>query len=116
MVKKWQIYFLDLDPTKGSEQKGKRPVLVISNDAVNAALPVFTCIPFSSVKPEMKIYPTEVFVSKNESGLSRDSVVMLQQIRTVSSARIIGDAIGEVTSDDLRQKINHALMRYFDLI
>ena len=115
MVKKWKIYFLDLDPTKGSEQRGKRPVLAISNDAVNTALPVFTCIPFSSVKPETKIYPTEVYVPAAVSGLSRDSVVMLQQIRTVSTSRVIGDAIGEIKDPALRQEINHALMLYFDL-
>lgn len=115
MVKKWNIYFLDLDPIKGSEQRGKRPVLAISNDAVNAALPVFTCLPFSSVKPGMKIYPTEVYISASDSGLSRDSVVMLHQIRTVSTSRIIGDAIGEIKDTALRQQINRALTQYFDL-
>ena len=88
MVRKWDIYFLDLDPTRGSEQKGTRPILVISNDAVNSNLPIFTCIPFSSVKPGAKIYPTEVYISAEESGLPKDSVLMLQQIRTVSASRI----------------------------
>ena len=51
MVKKWDIWFLNPDPVQGSEQRGIRPVLVISNDAVNDNLTIFTCIPFSSVKP-----------------------------------------------------------------
>lgn len=115
MVKKWEIYFLDLDPTKGSEQRGTRPILVISNDAVNANLPVFTCIPFSSVKPGAKIYPTEVFMSTSESGLPKDSVLMLQQIRTVSNSRILGNKVSEITDESLKQKINNALIMYFEL-
>ena len=50
MVKKWEIWFLNLDPTTGSKQRRIRPVLVISNDAVNDNLTIFTCIPFSSYK------------------------------------------------------------------
>jgi mRNA interferase MazF len=115
MVKKWEIYYLDLDPTKGSEQKGTRPILVISNDAVNSNLPVFTCIPFSSVKPGAKIYPTEVFLSTEDSGLPKDSVLMLQQIRTVSIDRIYGNRIGEIKDEEIKAKINQALTLYFEL-
>lgn len=115
MVRKWDIYFLDLDPTKGSEQRGTRPILVISNDAVNSNLPVFTCIPFSSVKQGDKIYPTEVFLSAAQSGLPKDSVLMLQQIRTVSTSRISGNKIGAINDPVLREKINQALKLYFEL-
>jgi len=115
MVKKWEIYYLDLDPTKGSEQKGTRPILVISNDAVNSNLPVLTCIPFSSVKPGAKIYPTEVFLSTEDSGLPKDSVLMLQQIRTVSIDRISGNRIGEIKDEEIKAKINQALILYFEL-
>ena len=115
MVKKWDVWFLDLDPTKGSEQQGKRPVLVISNNAVNDNLPVFTCIPFSSVKPDTKIYPTEVFVSTEDSGLPRDSVLMLQQIRTVSIDRLYGTKVSSITNSEIIKKINSALIAYFEL-
>ncbi len=115
MVKKWEIYYLDLDPTTGSEQKGKRPVLVISNDAVNNCLPVFTCIPFSSVKSGDKIYPTEVFIALKDSGLPKDSVLMLQQIRTVSINRIFGNKIGEIQNEPMKDKIKQALIAYFEL-
>ena len=115
MVKKWDIYYLNLDPTQGREQRGTRPVLVISNDAVNKNLPVFTCIPFSSVKPGAKVYPTEVFLTATESGLSKDSVLMLQQIRTVSSSRIFGDKVSEIKDFTLKIKINQALLMYFEL-
>ncbi len=116
MVKKWDIYFLNLNPTKGSEQRGTRPVLVVSNDAVNKNLPIFTCIPFSSVKEGAKIYPTEVFLSKETSGLTKDSVLMIQQIRTVSRERISGsDKVSEIKNPETQSKINHAIMEYFEL-
>ncbi|HCA30605.1 MAG TPA: MazF family transcriptional regulator [Ruminococcaceae bacterium] len=115
MVKKWEIYYVDLNPTKGSEQKGIRPILVMSNNAVNDNLPVFTCIPFSSLKAGSKIYPTEVFLSVKDSGLPKDSVLMLQQIRTISIDRLSGDKIGEIKDDEIKSKIKQALFTYFEL-
>ena len=114
MVKKWDIWFLNPDPVQGSEQRGIRPVLVISNDAVNDNLTIFTCIPFSSVKPGAKIYPTEVFLSASESGLPRDSVLMLQQIRTVSEDRL-RNQVTSIQDESLKEKINRALTEYFEL-
>ena len=58
MVNKWEIYFCCLDPTRGSEQRGTRPVIVISTDGVNHNLAVSTVIPLSRVKENEKIYPT----------------------------------------------------------
>lgn len=115
VINKWEIYFMDLNPTQGSEQRGTRPVLVASNDAVNHNLPVFTCIPFSSVKPGAKIYPTEIYVPQALSGLPKDSVLMLQQIRTVSPDRIVGPKCGTIADPDLREQIKHALIQYFEL-
>lgn len=114
MVKKWDIWYLSLDPTEGSEQKGIRPVLVISNNAVNDNLTVFTCIPFSSVKIGTRIYPTEVFLSTFESGLPRSSVLMLQQIRTVSESRLC-KKVSSITDDRVKEKISDAIKRYFEL-
>lgn len=115
MVKKWEIYYLNLNPVKGSEQKGLRPVLVISNDAVNMHLPIFTCVPFSSLKLGVKIYPTEILISQQESGLPKDSILMLQQIRTVSTSRINGPKVGEILDEGVRNRINEAIMLYFGL-
>ncbi len=114
MVKKWEVWYLNLDPTKGSKQKGIRPVLVISNDAVNDNLTVFTCIPFSSVKPGAKIYPTEVPLTAIESGLPRDSVLMLQQIRTVSVDRL-HRKVSAIADQKIRKTINLAIINYFEL-
>ncbi len=114
MVNKWEIYFCALDPTRGSEQKGTRPVLVISTDAVNHNLPVSTVLPFSSIKPGSKIYPTEIKIPANISGLPKDSVVMLQQIRTVSHGRLL-NMVGRITDAETQAKISEACRNYFDL-
>jgi len=116
MVKKWEIYFLDFDPADGSEQRGVRPALVVSNDSVNKHLPVFTVLPFSSIKDGMKIYPTEVELPAQSTGLPKDSVAMVQQIRTVSAGRLRGlTKAGEITDKVCREKINRALIEYFEL-
>lgn len=114
MVNKWEIYFCALDPTRGSEQKGTRPVLVISTDAVNHNLPVSTVLPFSSIKPGSKIYPTEIKIPANISGLPKDSVVMFQQIRTVSHGRLL-NMVGRITDAEMQTKIAEACRNYFDL-
>lgn len=114
MVNKWEIYICNLDPTQGSEQKGTRPVLVISTNAVNHNLPVSTVLPLSSVKEGAKIYPTEVLLPTNISGLSKESVVMLQQIRTVAHTRLI-NKVSTINDENIRNQILDACREYFDL-
>ena len=114
MVNKWEIYYCNLDPTIGSEQKGTRPVLVISTDAVNHNLPVSTVLPLSSVKPGDKIYPTEVLLNPVTMGLPKLSVAMVQQIRTISHERF-GNLVGTMTDERVRDMILIACREYFDL-
>ena len=114
MVNKWDIYLCNLNPTMGSEQKGTRPVLVFSNDAVNHNLPVSTVLPLSSVTATDKIYPTEVLLDIVVTGLPKPSVAMLQQIRTVSHTRLI-KYISNINDDETRNRIIDACRDYFDL-
>ena len=114
MVNKWDIHYCNLDPTIGSEQKGTRPVLVISTDSVNHNLPVSTVLPLSSIKPNDRIYPTEIKLSTTITGLPKDSVVMIQQIRTVSHNRL-GNLAGQIKDPSVRIRILDACRRYFDL-
>ena len=114
MVNKWGLYYCNLDPTVGSEQKGKRPVLIISTDAVNHHLPVSTVLPLSSVSLNDKIYPTEVLLDKAITGLPKLSVAMVQQIRTVSHNRLT-TLIGTITDMEIQKKILDACRSYFDL-
>ena len=114
MVSKWEICFCNLDPTQGSEQRGTRPVLVISNDAVNHVLPVCTVIPLSSLKEGEKIYPTEILMPAAETGLPKDSVAMLQQTRTVAHTRL-QPPVGKLTDENLRESICEAIRMYFEV-
>lgn len=114
MVNKWEIYFCNLNPTMGSEQRGVRPVLIISTDSVNHNLTVSTVLPLSSVKPTDKIYPTEVLLPTAVSGLPKLSVAMLQQIRTVSHSRLQNLA-GKITDEQAQKQIITAIRDYFDL-
>jgi mRNA interferase MazF len=114
MVNKWEIFFCDLNPTQGSEQQGTRPVLVISNDIVNHILPISTVLPLSSIKPGDKIYPTEIQLPAAMTGLPKDSVAMVQQIRTVAQQRLINKA-GDLADNDLREAVKEALRQYFEI-
>ena len=82
------IYIADLEPVRGSEQGRTRPVVILSNDAMNATSPVVTIAPLTSASNVPRLYRTDVFVSASEAGLSVDSVVMLSQIRTIAKSRI----------------------------
>jgi mRNA interferase MazF len=114
VVNKWEIYFCDLNPTQGSEQRGVRPVLVISNDVVNHLLPVTTVLPLSSIKPGDKIYPTEIDLPANQTGLPKDSVAMVQQIRTIAHSRLT-QKVGALVDVSLRENVKQALREYFEL-
>jgi len=114
VVNKWEIYFCDLNPTQGSEQPVTRPVLIISNDIVNHLLPVSTVLPLSSIKAGDRIYPTEIQLPSLKSGLSKDSVAMVQQIRTVAHSRLLNIA-GQISDQELQELIKAALRKYFEL-
>lgn len=114
MVSKWEIYFCNLDPTQGSEQRGTRPVLIVSTDSVNHNLTVSTVLPLSSIKENEKVYPTEILLSKNVTGLSKLSVAMVQQIRTISHSRLT-NKVGTITDKETKTKILEACRNYFDL-
>jgi len=114
MINKWEIYHCDLNPTLGSEQKGARPVLVVSNNLVNHNLPIVTILPLSSIKGTEKIYPTEIFLPVNISGLTKDSVAMVHQIRTISKSRL-RNKISTITDISYQEKIKETIRNYFEL-
>ena len=81
------IFLADLEPVKGSEQGGIRPVLIIQNNISNEYSPV-TIIAALTSKLFEKEYPTNIFLSKEESNLEKDSTILLNQIRTIDKSRI----------------------------
>ena len=94
------VYVADLEPVRGSEQGRTRPVVVLSNDAMNATSPVITITPLTSASNVPKLYRADVFVAAPEAGLSVDSVIMLSQIRTIAKSRITKE-LGELSTATL---------------
>ncbi len=87
-IRRGDIFLVDLDPVKGSEQGKTRPCVVIQNDLGNQYSPV-TIIACITSKLNRRVYPTNVFVAAKETGLDYDSLVILNQIRTVDKRRLI---------------------------
>jgi len=109
MTYQWHIFLASLDPTKGSEQAGKRPVLVISREDINQVLPVINVIPLTSKKSNATIiYPNEVLLPANVVGLRVDSIALCYQIRTLDKNRLERD-FGELFDTQLRQEILEAI-------
>jgi len=94
MIKRGDVYYADLEPGIGSEQVGRRPIVVIQSDNGNKHSP--TIIAAMVTSSRKKRLPTHVYVDDIGSGLSENSVIMLEQIRTVDKQRL-GTMIGHVT-------------------
>jgi mRNA interferase MazF len=87
VINRGDIFWADLDPVKGSEQGKTRPVLVIQNDVGNAHSPV-TIVACITSNLSRKDHPTNVCILAKETGLGSDSVVLLNQIRTIDKTRL----------------------------
>jgi len=110
----WQLVRADLEPVRGSEQAGVRPVLIVSAEASNRALTVVTALAVTSLKTGRRIYSTEALLPAGAAGQPRDSVVMAQQIRVLDKSRLIG-SYGRVTDEAVRESVRAALRRYLNL-
>ena len=107
-----EIYFADLDPHYGSEQGGKRPVIVIQNNTGNKFAPTVIVAAITSKVSKKPNQPTHVLIEQNPA-FSRPSVVLLEQIFTIDKERI-QRFLGQTTPDEMYQ-INEALMNSLDL-
>ena len=86
-VKRGDIYYADLSPVVGSEQGGVRPVLIVQNDTGNRYSPTVIAAAITSQTNKAKL-PTHIALSAPDYGLPRDSVVLLEQIRTIDKRRL----------------------------
>ena len=111
-MKRGEIYYANLSPTVGSEIDKRRPVLVVSNDANNRAANTVTILPITS--NVTRVYPFEVLLNPEDSGLSKPSQVQAQQVRTISQQRISSDAVGSL-SEEIMQLVNAALKLHLDV-
>lgn len=111
----WNIFWADLNPVKGSEQDGVRPVLVISEEVVNQTLPIVTILAITSWQEGRNIYPVEYLLSPEDSGLPKPSIVMAHQIRSISKDRLI-EKCGSIKDEDSKTEIKNIIKLYLDLI
>ncbi len=87
IVKRGEIYYADLSPVVGSEQGGMRPVLIVQNDTGNRHSPTVIAAAITSRLDKAKL-PTHISLAEGSAGLNRDSIVLLEQIRTLDKSRL----------------------------
>ena len=111
-VKRGEVYYADLSPVRGSEQGGQRPVVIIQNNIGNHFSPTVIVAAITAKMAKAKL-PTHVEVGSSELGLLKDSVVLLEQVRTIDKSRLI-QKLG-VLEEDVMKNINAALIISLDL-
>ncbi len=113
VVKRGDIFYADLSPVVGSEQGGVRPVLIVQNDVGNKFSPTIIIAAITSQINKAKL-PTHLEVSADEFGLSKDSVVLLEQIRTIDKRRL-RERIGRLDEEQMA-RVDDALTVSLGLI
>ncbi len=99
-MKQGEIWYSDLEPVRGSEQSGKRPVVIVSGPTMNTALQIIIVCPLTSVIKNIKGC---IVIQKNQiNNLKKDSEVLVLQVRTISKKRL-SKKIGNITKDQIEQ-------------
>ena len=111
-VKRGEIYYADLSPVIGSEQGGTRPVLIVQNDVGNKFSPTVIAAAITSKLGKSKM-PTHIDVYADKFGLAKDSVILLEQIRTIDKKRL-KEKMGHLDTG-VMQQVNDALSVSFGL-
>lgn len=111
-IKRGDIYYADLSPVIGSEQGGLRPVLIVQNDVGNKYSPTVIAAAITSRMGKAKL-PTHIDVVGTEVGLAKDSVILLEQIRTIDKKRL-KEKMGHLDDDTMRN-VNDAIGVSFGL-
>lgn len=108
----WAVIQANLNPTIGTEQKGTRPVLIVSNEEYNQTIPNVTVLPFSSTR--RSLYPSEILLPEGKAGQPLESIVMAHQIRTISKQRL-GRLLGYLDDTQLQQEVYRAIKEHLDM-
>ncbi len=112
LIKRGDIYYADLSPVVGSEQGGLRPVLIIQNDIGNRYSPTVIAAAITSRMGKTKM-PTHIDIYADRAGLARDSVILLEQVRTLDKRRL-REKMGHL-DDDMMTEVNSAIAVSFGL-
>ena len=111
-VKRGDIYYADLSPVVGSEQGGMRPVLIVQNDTGNKHSPTVIAAAITSQINKARL-PTHIELEAQTYGLTKDSVVLLEQIRTIDKRRL-KERMGKL-DDSLMDQVDNAIAVSFGL-
>ncbi len=111
-VRRGDIYYADLSPVVGSEQGGIRPVLIVQNDIGNKYSPTVIAAAITSQKDKANL-PTHIPIQATSCGLNRDSVVLLEQVRTIDKRRL-KEKMGKLDRKSMNY-INNAISVSFGL-
>ena len=111
-VRRGDIYYADLSPVVGSEQGGMRPVLIVQNDTGNRHSPTVIAAAITSQTGKARL-PTHIELSARSYGLSRDSVILLEQIRTLDKSRL-RERMGQLDAPTM-DRVNNAIAVSFGL-
>ncbi len=112
VVKRGEVWLADLSPTKGTEQTGVRPVLIVQTDRANPHSPHTIIVPFTT-RIRQKLLPSHVLVPAGEGGLRQDSVLLCEQIRVIDKGRLIVK-LGELSTERM-EEVNEALRAVLDI-
>ncbi|MBP8639944.1 MAG: type II toxin-antitoxin system PemK/MazF family toxin [Oscillospiraceae bacterium] len=112
MVRRGDIYYADLSPVVGSEQGGMRPVLIVQNDTGNKHSPTVIAAAITSQVGKARL-PTHIELTGQSCGLSRDSVILLEQIRTIDKSRL-KERMGRL-DEPLMNEVDSAIALSFGL-
>lgn len=112
IVKRGDIFYADLSPVVGSEQGGMRPVLIVQNDTGNKHSPTVIAAAITSQTGKARL-PTHIELNAQSVGLSRDSVILLEQVRTIDKSRL-RERIGKL-DDTTMTKVDNAIAVSFGL-
>lgn len=112
IIRRGDIYYADLRPVVGSEQGGVRPVLIIQNEAGNKHSSTVICAAITSKMNKAKL-PTHVEIDAGRCALAKDSVILLEQVRTIDKQRL-KEKVCHI-SDEIIEKVNNALMISLEL-
>ena len=96
MISRGQIYFVSLGPTRGREQARRRPVLVVSSDAINRQPLVITVVVGTDARNVPREYPTNIRVTAKETGLPLDTVFLCFQVRSLDASRFFDSKTGRL--------------------
>jgi mRNA interferase MazF len=111
-MRRGEIYFVDLNPAVGREQRGRRSVLILSIDAINRAPLVVTVIPGTDGANITRDYPTNVRISAAESGLATETVFLCFQVRALDQSRFPAQLAGQLSTtrmQDIEDVVRYCL-------